>query len=367
MNLPSLLELTPDQYAVVELPFDGNYLVTGPQGSGKTVMAVYRAWMQATAGRSTALITRSNLLSQYTAQLSECLSDGFRVTTFHRWLSDFWNKNFQEGPPNDGTDEWSYDWPRMQITCLRRRPKLLESLVIDEGQNLPSQFYELCGILENHVTVFADGSRSLDEILTTLLDIEKELDIDEETLLLRTNHRTSREIALLANLFRVDTKTESGELPDRRGAVPHLMHCSSDRPFITQLARYIASRPECTVGIICRTTELQREIHRQLSGMGLHSSVQSYISDDMNRRAIDFSTYRTHVVNITSAKGLEFDIVFVPDLDSYADDPTGAVARERFQVLCMRARQELHFAYHGNREPEIVADIPTSLLGRRTI
>lgn len=367
MNLPGLLELTPDQYDVIELPFDGNHLITGPQGSGKTVMAVYRAWMQATAGRSTALITRSNLLSQYTAQFSHCISDGFRITTFHRWLSDFWNKNFQEEPPNDGADEWSYDWPRMHIACLRRQPESLESLVVDEGQNLPSQFYELCAILENHVTVFADGSRSVDERQTTLVDIERELDVDEETLLLRTNHRTSREIALLADLFQVDTTTDNGELPDRRGEVPHLMHCSSKRPFVTQLAQYIATRPACTIGVICRTTELQREIHRQLSGLGLHSSVQSYISEDINRRTVDFSTHRIHVVNITSMKGLEFDIVFVPDLDSYADDPTGAVARERFHVLCMRARQELHFVYHGNREPEIVAGIPTSMLGQRTI
>ncbi|MFB7546651.1 hypothetical protein [Streptomyces sp. NPDC056154] len=367
MNFPSLVELTPDQYDVVELPFDGNHLITGPQGSGKTVMAVYRAWMQATAGRETSLITRSNLLSQYTAQFSGRLSEGFRVITFHRWLSDFWKKNFQEEPPNDGEDEWSYDWPRMLIACLRRRPELMEGLVIDEGQNLPHQFYELCGILENHVTVFADGSHSVDERQTTLVDIEKELDVDEETLLLRTNHRTSREIALLADRFRVDTKFENAELPDRSGEVPHLMHCSTERPFVTQLAQYISSHPDCTIGIICRTTELQREIHRQLSGLGLHSSVQSYISHDMNRRTVDFSTHKTQIVNITSMKGLEFDIVFVPDLDSYADDPTGAMARERFHALCMRARRELHFVYHGSREPEIVADIPTPLLGRRTI
>ncbi|MEU8703784.1 AAA family ATPase [Streptomyces sp. NPDC048565] len=367
MNLPGLLALTPDQYEVIKLPFDGNHLITGPPGSGKTVMAVYRAWMQATAGRSTALITRSNLLSQYTAQLSDRLSGGFRITTFHRWLSDFWNKSFQEDPPNDGTDEWSYDWHRMQIACLRNPPEPLESLVIDEGQNLPSQFYELCAILENNVTVFADGSRSIEERQTTLVDIENELDIDEKTLLLRTNHRTSREIALLADRFRVDAKTANGEFPNRHGEIPHLMHCSSERPFVTQLAQYITSRPECSIGIICRTTELQREIHRQLSGLGLHSSVQSYVSDDMNRRTVDFSTHRTHVVNIASMKGIEFDIVFVPDLDSYADDPTSAVAREQFHVLCMRARTELHFCYHGNREPEIVTDIPPTLLGRRTI
>ncbi|MEU2670644.1 hypothetical protein ABZ622_17555 [Streptomyces sp. NPDC007164] len=367
MKLPSLLDLTPDQYAVIDLPFGGRHLITGPQGSGKTVMAIYRAWMQATAGHPVTLITRSNLLSQYTDHSSNRLSEGFRVATFHRWLREFWNKNFQDEPPTDGTDEWSYNWSRMQIECLRRQPELPGDLVIDEGQNLPQQFYELCSILENHVTVFADGFRSLEEDQATLADISKGLEVEAEAISLRNNHRTTREIALLADHFRVGDDLMDVSLPERTGDIPHLMHCSSGRPFVVQLAQYISSRPECTVGIICRTVEIQREIHRQLAGQGLQSSVQSYISGDRNRSIVDFATHRIHIVNAVSMKGLEFDIVFVPDLDSYAEDPTGATARERFHVLCMRARQELNLVHYSAREPEIVANVPTSLLGRRTI
>ncbi|MFF3786552.1 hypothetical protein [Streptomyces sp. NPDC001933] len=330
-------------------------------------MAVYRAWMQATAGRPVTLITRSNLLSQYTAHSSHRLSEGFRVATFHRWLREFWNRNFQNEPPTDGTDEWSYNWPRMQIECLRHRPELPGDLVIDEGQNLPQQFYELCSILESHVTVFADGFRSLEGDQVTLADISKGLEVDADAISLRKNHRTTREIALLADHFRVNDDLVDASPPDRAGGIPHLMHCSSGRPFIVQLAQYISSRPECTVGIVCKTVELQREIHRQLAGQGLESSVQSYISGDRNRSTVDFASRRIHIVNAVSMKGLEFDIVFVPDLDSYVDDHTGAAARERFHVLCMRARQELNLVHYGAREPEIVADVPTYLLGRRTI
>ncbi|MFI7287203.1 hypothetical protein ACIBRY_11240 [Streptomyces anulatus] len=366
MKIPGLLALTPGQFSVVELPFDGRFLVTGPQSSGKTATAVYRAWAQATAGRETVLITRSNLLSQYIGCISDPLTENVQVTTFHRWLSKFWNANFQENPPTDGTDEWTYDWPKMQLDCFHRRPILLNDLVVDEGQNLPPQFYELCNILKNPMTVFADSTVGVEEGQTPPAEIERKMR-PTGTVAIQGNHRNSREIAVLAEYFGVRSTKMEPEYPTRSGEIPHLMHCSSGRPFIPQLAQYISSHPDCTIGIICRTAQLQREVHLQLSRLGFHSSVQSYISEDMNRSDIDFTASQIFVVNIASMKGLEFDIVFVPDLDSYAEDPTSASAREQLQTLCMRARNELHFVYHGHLEPEILASVSTSLLGRRTI
>ncbi|MEV7166055.1 hypothetical protein AB0N60_28510 [Streptomyces microflavus] len=350
----------------MELPFDGRYLIMGPQGSGKTATAIYRSWAQRTAGHNTALITHSNILSQYIGYSSGHLAKDVHITTFHRWLSKFWNTNFQEDPPTVGVDQWTYDWPKMQLDCFRRKPTSLYALVIDEGQNLPPQFYELCNILKQPLTVFADSTANVEEGQTPPAEIERKMR-PTGTVNLQGNHRSSREIANLADNFSVKSDTAKLNPPVRSGEVPHLMHCASGRPLLPQLAQYISSHPECSIGIICRTTELQREIHLQLSRLGFHSSVQSYISDDMNRSIIDFATNRVFVVNVASMKGLEFDIVFVPDLDSYTDDPTSASAREQLQTLCMRARNELHFVYHGHQEPEILAGISTTLLGRRTI
>lgn len=65
-------------------------------------------------------------------------------------------------------------------------------------------------------------------------------------------------------------------------------------------------------------------------------------------------------------KGLEFDSVFVPDLDAYTEDPTSVEARLRFLVLCTRAREDLHFAHRGPQQPAILSDIPESLLVRHS-
>ncbi|WP_146065846.1 hypothetical protein [Streptomyces sp. SM13] len=361
-----MLALEPDQFDVVDLPLDETYLVAGPQGSGKTITAVYRAWVQATAGNNTSLITHSNILTQYIKHFAGNLAADVHVTTFHRWLSEFWKTHFRGEPPTCGEDRWTYDWPKMQLECFRRMPTAVECLVIDEGQNLPPQFYELCNIIQIPVTVFADPTVNIEEGQTPVVDIEKKMR-PKRTASLQKNHRSSREIAMLAELFSLGASKVDPEYPDRSNEIPHLMHCSLGRPFIPQLAQYISSHPESSIGIICRSTQLQREIHLQLSRLGFHSSIQSYISDDMNRTTVDFSENRIFVINVASMKGLEFDIVFVPDMDRYAEDPTSASARERLQTLCMRARNELHFIYHGHQEPEIVANVSASLLGRRTI
>ncbi|WP_093754173.1 hypothetical protein [Streptomyces sp. DvalAA-19] len=322
--------------------------------------------MQATVGNNTSLITHSNILTQYIDHSAGDLTDNVRVTTFHRWLSGFWRTHFQEEPPTNGADQWTYDWPKMQLDCFHRMPTSLEYLVIDEGQNLPSQFYELCHIIKIPVTVFADPTVNIEDGQTPVVEIEKKMR-PKSTTALQNNHRNSREIAMLAECFRVGSIEVEPEHPDRAGDIPHLMNCSSGHPFIPQLAQYISSHPNSTVGIICRTAQLQREVHLQLSKLGFHSSTQSYISDDKNRSVLDFTTNKVSIVNVASMKGIEFDIVFIPDLDSYVEDPTGASARSQFHTLCMRARDELYFVHHGRREPDILAGIPNTLLGRRTI
>jgi superfamily I DNA/RNA helicase len=43
MNLPSLDDLTPEQWSVYDQPPDASLIVVGPPGSGKTSLAVHRA------------------------------------------------------------------------------------------------------------------------------------------------------------------------------------------------------------------------------------------------------------------------------------------------------------------------------------
>ncbi|MEV7733547.1 AAA family ATPase [Streptomyces sp. NPDC088921] len=364
MRLPTLLELTPEQEAVIDIPFEGQHIVTGPPGSGKTVMAIYRAWMLATTGRQTVLITHSNLLHQYCSHFAQHLSDQFRITTFHRWLRSTWQQNFDKPPPGSGTSDWSYDWIDMIRDCVRNPPSI-EHLVVDEGQDLPNGFYDLCSVLGASITVFADEDQRITEEQSTIGEITTALDVRTEFVPLEGNHRTTREIALLASHYGVAPKRQFLLGREQVGVKPCVVHWTSPQTFLKEMARYIKAHPRLEIGVLCKSTQAQRVVELDLAKNGLELSMQTYVSNDMKRSSVDFTTRRVRIVNTASMKGLEFDSVFVPDLDSYSEDPSGADIRMRFHVLCTRARSELYFAYYGHNEPAIIADVPQSVLERR--
>ncbi|WP_405838445.1 AAA family ATPase [Streptomyces platensis] len=340
-------------------------MVTGAPGAGKTVMAVYRAWMLATAGREVTLFARSNLLRQYLAQAAPDLTEGLTVTTFHRWVRAFWKTQFQTAPPQTDEGGWSYDWFEMQRHCILQQVTSQTHLVIDEGQNLPVAFYDLCRILDISVTVFADEEQRIGDEQSTLSEICEALAAHSDPLVLRENHRNSREIAMLASEFHRNPCGETW-LPEASGPLPCALKVSSLGHFLTRIAQYFNAQPKRSIGIICRSTLMIREIQSMLTHHGLAKYTQAYVHDDEHRKHMDFSDKSIRILSTASMKGLEFDSVFVPDLDTYTEDPTSIDARLRFFVLCTRAREDLYFAYCGSREPAILSDIPASVLTRRS-
>ena len=363
MTIPSLLDLETEQQAIVDLPFHGRHVITGAPGAGKTVMAVYRAWALATAGRDVILLTRSNLLHQHLAQMAPDLTKALRVTTYHRWLREFWGARFQTGPPVLDEDGWIYNWTEMQRICVLQQVTSAAHLVIDEGQNLPVGFHQLCRILGVGVTVFADEEQRIGDEQSTVSEIGRALTTRVDPLVLSVNHRNSREIAMLASQFRKGLGDDI-LLPARGGRTPSVLRVPSLGNLLMGIFQYFNAHPERSIGIICRSTRLLREMQSGLTHLGLAKHTQAYAHDDRHRSTIDFSAGPIRIVSAASMKGLEFDSVFVPDLDAYTEDPTGVEARLQFFVLCTRAREDLHFAHRGSQEPAILSSIPESLLVR---
>ncbi|MFE9395236.1 AAA family ATPase [Streptomyces flavidovirens] len=365
MKIPTLLDLELEQQAVIDLPFHGSHVITGSPGGGKTVMAVYRAWALATAGRDVVLFTRSNLLYQYLAQIAPTLTEALNVTTYHRWIRAFWRARFQTDPPQTDEEGWSYDWIEMQRDCILQKVRSTAHLVIDEGQNLPVAFYQLCRVLGVGVTVFADENQRIGDDQSALSEIRRVLAVRADPLVLRENRRNSREIAMLASEFRKEARDQV-PLPARVGSTPTLLKVPSLEYLLTGVSRYFNAHPERSIGIICRSTNVLRDIQSKLTQLGLAKYTQAYVHDDRYRDTVDFSTRPIRIVSTASMKGLEFDSVFVPDLDTYTEDPTSVDARLRFFVLCTRAREDLHFAHRGPQEPPILSKIPGCLLVRHT-
>jgi superfamily I DNA/RNA helicase len=358
------LSLAPEQQELLSgLPFEGHHLVTGPPGSGKSVLAVQRAVMLALTGEPVTLLTRSNLLRQSLQPLATALGpdDGLEVSTVHGWLHA-WHRARTGRPAPKADDGW-FDWAALIQQAAAAQLTTQPFLVIDEGQDLPLDFFRLCRLIGARTTVFADECQRLTDTQSTLAEIGTVL-TGPNRHDLRVTHRTTRQVAALAARFHVGRTPP--RVPDREGPVPSLCRYDSAQRVADHVVAYADSHRAHRVGVILRHTRHQMDLVGRLERRLPPSRLQAYVGESTGcYRTLDLSRSGVTVLNRASAKGLEFDAVFVPDthLDA-GDDPTGAGVRMLYYVLVTRARTHLFLGHTGETEPPLLAGIPATELAR---
>ncbi|WP_329139862.1 AAA family ATPase [Streptomyces sp. NBC_00670] len=348
------LDLTPDQRGCLDgLPFDGNHLISGPPGTGKSLLAVQRAVLLALTGTPVVLLTYSNLLRQSLAEAVHALGPGdrsVRVMTAHAWLAEWYGP----GAPRSG--DW-YDWPALWDRAADTGPVPGLTLVVDEGQDLPPEFYTLCRMLGARTTVCADQYQRLTDTNSTVEEISGRLGHCARHEL-ADNHRNTAQIAALAAHFH--TGTTPPVLPDRQGPPPRL-HRFHERGAADLLILLAERHPRRSIGVITNSKHTQFSLLYSLSRRAPRLKPQLYTSDARGGqyRNLDLGRPGIVLVHRRSAKGLGFDTVVVPDTHSdAAEDPTSATLRMAYYVLATRAHRELHLGYEGDHEPPVLARVP---------
>ncbi|MEE4424490.1 hypothetical protein [Streptomyces bugieae] len=321
--------------------------------------------MLSTVGKEVVMLSYPNLLFQYSASRAGSLATDVRFTTFHRWFRGFWRQHFDRPPPEGRQGEWSYDWSEVLRLLPNHRTarSTLPSLVIDEGQDLPRDFYLLCTALGADVSVFADENRCIGDRQSTLNEMRARLGAGLGEVRLDGDHRSTQEVARLASHYRAGTASPL-PAPARSHTVPLLVRMRSLDEFAEELIRYARAHPQSGIGVLCRTAALVGTLQYKLAQRRHESHVQAYVSNDVHRSRVNFDRPGILITSASTARGLEFDSLFVPDLEQYTEDPTTLDSRFRFQAMISRAREEVYLAYVGSQEPRIVADVPADVLKR---
>ncbi len=109
LNLPQYTQLDDDQKRVYALPFEGRNLISGPPGTGKSVIAIHRAAAMAQKGQLPTVLMFNKLLQLWTkkaleeagkmAQLDKSSAEKLDTKTTEAWFKKWFLETFGVAAP----------------------------------------------------------------------------------------------------------------------------------------------------------------------------------------------------------------------------------------------------------------------------
>ena len=377
-ELPGIQDLGKEQEAALALPKSGRqqeglqYLIIGGPGTGKSVLALLRARRHQRDGDEYLFLVFNHLLNRASGQL---FGDGLAGRTWFGWFLDTCEEVAGVPVPRlEPTDSGfrGIDWAGVdkiiQASPVKASPPSL-FLVIDEGQDMPREFYNaLVGLGFDRFFVVADQNQQITEANSSRKDIADCLAIEAPDVIeLRQNYRNSFPVARLARAFHTgDPASPRPELPESvPGAVPLLY--SYDQSNLREVAQRIlrlADRdPRTLIGVIAPNNRVRERYLDALRSVEVRldnprPTVETYHRE--SRAEVAFDEGGILVINAQSCKGLEFDAVVLADIDEHfvgRRDPDGAM--RLFYVMVARARERVFmFMKRGGRR-DILRILPT--------
>lgn len=366
MKLPSYQDLSKEQDGINNLPLDGSYLVLGPPGTGKTVMALYRTSMLNGNGTKVSLLMYSRLLSQYTSDATNELDLDGSVSTFHRWLYGFYLSAYHKRYPQ--VKPYMPEWGAI-LSRLNTEPPprgTLSHLIVDEGQDLAPEFYLAAQHCATAITVFADENQRLNTATnSTIAQIKSHAHLTNVRTLTR-NYRNTKEIAILAAHFYTGLVSGIPEPPTRSGETPLMLRHGGLRETLDFLIRFEKAHQDLDIGVLVPNKKVQNRILSALTGLTA-SPAQSFVGGKGAQcAALSFGEPGIKVICYQSAKGLEFDAVFLPELQECTMDISLPEFKMMFYVLISRARDYLFLSSSGAGDPRVLNAFPRDFLEWRS-
>lgn len=366
-KLPTYQELSKEQDVVTNLPLRGRHVVVGPPGTGKTVVALYRAELWRRAKEDSLFLVYNQTLNQYLnlAIQEKKLED--QTDTYYSWFCKWYRLNVGSRVPQHAP--YDYDWDAI-LTAIGRKGsslKKIQNIIIDEGQDFPNQFYTILDLIAENITVFADENQRITQKNSTVQEIKKALTVDKTHKLTR-NYRNTRPVAEFASQFYAGLRSGIAELPSRNGPLPYLLMNQNLESQITTIAQYATANPNKQIGVFVKDHAKQYRIHQGLREKNLAGiSVQMYQSTNSQYKKVDFRSNGVFVLCYPSTKGLEFDTVFHPDPQEWRTDGNPDIDKMKLYVLASRARNELILMSQDENVPFVMQHVPENLYTVRNV
>jgi superfamily I DNA/RNA helicase len=167
----------------------------------------------------------------------------------------------------------------------------------------------------------------------------------------------------LAAEYYVGLESGIAEIPTRSGPPIVFENHKIDRTTAFMINRYHQQNPKAEIGVLLPTKRQVKRFVNVLKNMLKDPTQLHWYYRDSDKPVGEpkFDMPGINVLTHASSKGLEFDAVFLPELQALPhSDPTEASVRMKLYVLFSRARDRLFISYTGEKTP-IIEDIESAL------
>ena len=369
-ELPGIQDLSKDQDRVLALPREGQHLVVGGPGTGKTIVALLRARRHQRDGDPYEFLVYNHLLKGASARLfgGELSSDTWMAWFFRR----FHEITGQAAPRGAAATPGGFgpiDWDGV-AEIARGCDPITDApfLVIDEGQDMPPQFYQtLVDLGYERFFVAADQNQQLTEEHSSVQEIAAALAVEPDDVIeLKGNYRNSTPVARLAAVFRTeDIASPPVDLPTRPGAPAVLCDYARGRfaDVCQRILKLVDLDPTKLVGVIAPNNPVRKSYFQQLVAESRdlgrdhdHPRIETSYKD--HRPKVRWDEGGILVLNAQNCKGLEFDVAVLADIDDHYAPDLDAL-KKRFYVMVARARDQVLLIRRCGRTGVIDSSLPT--------
>ena len=318
-------ELDDYQVKIINKRTDNSFIVKGCAGSGKSILALWKAKQIQNENRGNWLfIIFTNALKQYmTDGISQIGLESYNIETFNKCF--FWSKvdgKLKRGDWKKGTFDYilideAQDFTKEDVQLFKNKAKKALLVYGDSAQ----QVYKF---IEDRKTV------SMEEIhLITGIPIEQ----------LVFNHRLPRKVARIAEHINIEKDDLENRCRNEGTEKPKVLYYATFEKQLDAIVEIIKNRNFEDVGIMYRHNNEVRRAYEYLKQKGLNVEARF----DGKDKGLNFNSDNPKLMTYHSSKGLQFEAVFMPECISSGNDD-----RNPLYVALTRTYQSLYIMHSGN-------------------
>ncbi len=364
-KLPAWRSLSAEQEKIVSLPYDEDYVIKGSPGTGKTVMAVYRAATISQNENSVVDIlvyNRPLMMYMQSALDDNKMFDKVKTVTYHTWVRDFYNQRFAKEPPM--LDKFEPDWERMYYD-VQKIPNCVTHIIIDEAQDFPIELLRIIKYVAKHITCFIDPNQAIMPGKTEVAEALTAMAV-ECPVTLKRNYRNTKAIAELSKLYWDGNGRFADPDPRNPGTKPAMVKCIDFDDQIATMCSYIRDNLALSIGVLTNGKSLKNVYERMSDELAGEIDVQVFKTQSSITN-LDFSKKGVKIFSYGTMKGLEFDLVLIMRWEGMKTTGSREADNNRAYVAITRASDDLKIMYYNKRSVNGNADIMPQIVSHENL